>query len=139
MAKKVFIDTSAWISYSLTNQPKHSTIKKLLRQFIKGGAMICTSNDVIDETVTRLVYSTNPLIVKKFIDFIKQAIATKSLNQLWVGEEIQTEAFNLVSKFSEHKLSLTDSTTIALMKYFGIEQVLSLDSDFKKVGVSTLP
>lgn len=139
MARKVFIDTSAWISYSLSNQPKHSTIKKLVKQFINDRVMICSSNDVIDETVTRLVYSTNPEVVQKFINFIKEAIATKTLNQLWVDEEIQTKAFRLVRKFAEHELSLTDATTIVLMKDFGIEAVISLDSDFKKVGVLTLP
>lgn len=139
MARKVFIDTSAWISYSLSGQPKHSIIKNIIRRFIKEHVTICTSNDVIDETTTRLIYDTDIKIVKKFINLIKDGTKANILVQLWVDEEIQKEAFELVQKFSEHKLSLTDATTIALMKKFSIEEIISLDSDFKKVGISTLP
>ncbi len=139
MARKIFIDTSAWISYSLSGQPKHSTIKKIIRRLIKERLIICTSNDVIDEATSRLIYDTDIKIVKKFIDMIKETTQANILVQLWVDEEIQREAFMLVQKFSEHKLSLTDATSIVLMKRFSIESVISLDSDFKKVGIATLP
>lgn len=139
MIKGVFIDTSAWISYFLSNQPKHSAIKKLVKHLKKDRVTLYTSNDVIDETVTRLVYHTNPQIVLKFIDFIAEGIKGNFLIQLWIDEEIQMQAFDLVRKFQEHKVSLTDATTIALVKKFSIESVISLDSDFVKVGISTLP
>ncbi len=139
MAHKVFIDTSAWISYSLSRQPKHSSIKNLIKQLIKDNVMICTSNDVVDETATRLIYDTDIKIANKFINLIKDSSNTNSLVQLWVDEQIQAEAFELVEKFAEHKLSLTDATTVALVKKFNIESVISLDSDFIKVGIITLP
>lgn len=139
MVQKVFIDTSAWISYSLSKQPKHSTVEKLIKQFVKAGATIYTSNDVIDETVTRLVYDTDIKIVQRFINLINKGVKSNNFIQLWVDEEIQTEAFELVKKFVEHQLSLTDATTIALVKKFSIESVISLDSDFLKIGIPTLP
>ena len=139
MARKVFIDTSAWISYSLSKQPQHSTIKNLIKQSIKNGVIVCTSNDVIDETVTRLIYNTNIKIVEKFINLVQAGANTNNLVRLWVDEEIQNQAFELVQKFSEHKLSLTDATSVVLTKKYNIEAVISLDSDFKKVGISTLP
>lgn len=139
MMRSVFIDTSTWISYSLSNQPRHSTIRKLMKQLLKDGITIYTSNDVIDETVTRLVYHTNPQIIDKFINFIEESTKTHSIIQLWIDEQIQLEAYGLVKKFYEHKLSLTDATTIALIKKFNIDSVISLDSDFVKVGISTLP
>ncbi len=136
---KAFIDTSAWISYSLSKQPKHSTIKSLIKQFIKDRVTICTSNDVVDETATRLIYDANIKIAERFINLIREGIKSHSLAQLWVDEEIQNEAFGLVQKFSEHELSLTDATTIVLVNRFHIESVISLDSDFRKVGLRVLP
>ncbi|OGH19271.1 MAG: hypothetical protein A3F31_03060 [Candidatus Levybacteria bacterium RIFCSPHIGHO2_12_FULL_38_12] len=137
--RKVFIDTSAWISYSLSKQPKHLTIKSLVKQLSKKGIIIHTSNDVIDETVTRLIYDTDLKITKRFINLINDGIKNSNIIELWVDEQIQSEAFEIVQKFFEHKLSLTDATTIALVKKFDVESVISLDSDFKKVGISTLP
>lgn len=139
MTRKVFIDTSAWISYSLSRQPKHSTVKALIKQLIKDNLMIYTSNDVVDETVTRLIYDADVSIANKFINLINSGNRTGNLIQLWVDEQIQTEAFELVNKFAEHKLSLTDATSIVLIKKYNIESVVSLDSDFIKVGIPTLP
>lgn len=139
MTSKVFADTSAWISYSLSGQYKHSTVKNLIKKLIKDGIRVYTSNDVIDETITRLIYDANPSVVKKFIEYILRSIKTGNLIQLWVDEEIQVEGFRKVEKFIEHRLSLTDATTLVLMDKFKIEVVITLDSDFKKVGVSMLP
>lgn len=137
--RKVFIDTSAWISYCLSGQPKHSTVKKAIKQLIKDNVIICTSNDVIDETATRLIYDTNIKIVEKFINLIKTGQEANNLVQLWVDEEIQEEAFELAQKFAEHKLSLTDATTIALVKKYSIDSIISLDSDFAKVKAPLFP
>ncbi len=136
---KVFIDTSAWISYCLSRQPAHSTINNLVKQLIKDNIIICISNDVIDETVTRLIYDTDMKTTQKFINLIKINSQTNRLVQLWVDEQVQAEAFEIAVKFAEHKLSLTDATTVVLMKRFNIDAVISLDADFKKVGIKTLP
>lgn len=139
MTNKVFVDTSAWIAYLGSDQPKHINIKNLIKQFIKDGVVLCTSNDVIDETTTRFIYDTNIKITQRFISLIKDSIAKNNLVQLWVDEQVQSEAFEVMIKFAEHKLSLTDATSIVLMKRFNIDSIISLDSDFKKVGIKTLP
>lgn len=139
MANKIFVDTSAWISYLGSDQPKHINIKNLIKQLIKDGVVICTSNDVIDETTTRFIYDTNIKITGQFINLIKKSVAKNNLVQLWVDEQVQSEAFETIMKFAEHKLSLTDATSIVLMKRFNIDSIISLDSDFRKVGIKTLP
>lgn len=138
MSNQVFIDTSAWIAYYLSDETNHIRIKSIIKRLLKERTIVFTSNDVIDETVTRLVKTTNSKIVAQFIKVISENISKNSLTQLWVDEQIQAEAFELVQKFAEHKLSLTDATTIALIKKFNIESVVSLDSDFVKVGIHTL-
>lgn len=139
MLKKVFIDTSAWIAYSLKGEKHHEAIKKLVYQMIEDGIMLFTSNDVIDETVTRLVYDTYPKITKSFIDFIEENIRKKSIVQLWTDEQIQDEAFQLIDKFADQKISLTDATSVVFVTHFKIDRILSLDSDFMKLGLSVLP
>lgn len=136
--RKVFIDTSAWMAYYLSDEPDHIRVKNLIKGFIKKHITIVTSNDIIDETVTNFIY-VKPKVAKKFIEFIQQATIMNTVIQLWVDEEIQNEAFELVQKFSEHKLSLTDATTIVLVQRFNIKSVVSLDSDFKKVSLHVLP
>lgn len=138
MTPKVFIDSSAWIAYYFSDEPGHIRIKNIIKNFIRKHITIATSNDIIDETVTLLIYA-KPKLAAKFIEFIKNNISANAITQLWIDEDIQNQAFGLVEKFAEHKLSLTDATTIALVKKFKIESVISLDSDFIKVGIHTLP
>ncbi len=135
---QVFIDSSTWLAYYLSDEPDHIRVKNIIKKSNKEGKTIVTSNDVIDETVTFLVYH-KPQLVRKFIDFVQKAITTNALVQLWVDEEIQGQAFELVQKFSEHRLSLTDATTISLAKKFHIEAILTLDSDFTKLKAPVFP
>jgi len=139
MAYKAFVDTSAWVAYYLSDDKNHIRIKNLLKGLIVDKAVICTSNDVVDETVTRLIYMTRPRFVKEFIDFIGESIKGGNLVQFWVDDQLQLEAFALTVKFLEHKLSMTDCTTLAVLKRFNIDSIVSLDSDFRKVGVNTIP
>lgn len=135
---QVFIDSSAWLAYYLSDEPDHIRVKNIIKKSSKEGKIIVTSNDIVDETVTFLIYN-KPQLVRKFIDFVQKAITANALVQLWVNEEIQEEAFGIVQKFAEHKLSLTDATTIALVKKFSIDSIISLDSDFAKIKAPVLP
>lgn len=139
MPRNIFMDTSGWISYSLRGEQQHSSIKTLVSTFIQSHVRMYTSNDVIDETVTRLVTHTNTAITKQFVNFFESSIREEAVVQLWTDEQVQAEAIRLVEKYSDHRLSLTDATSAVLMKRFHIETILTLDSDFTKIGVSVLP
>lgn len=139
MYRKIFIDTSAWLAYSLAGERDHVRVKKLMHDVLTTHVMLFTSNDVIDETITRLVYHTNYSITKRFMEFIDRGLTQKRLIQVWTDEQIQSEAFAIVKKFIDKKVSLTDATSIVLMKRYNIDAILTLDSDFTKVGLRVLP
>lgn len=137
--KQIFIDTSMWLVYIDTDDAYHSTAVETFSKHIKEGDSFFTSNDVIDETVTRLKYDTTWQKTERFLEFIGEGIARKRIVQLWTDEEIQEEAFGVIKRFKDHKLSLTDATSVAIMKRFHLDAIFTLDSDFKKIGISSLP
>lgn len=139
IGKKIFVDTSAWISYMLSKEAKHETIMNALHAEIHAGSAICTSNYVVDETVTRLRYDTNWHITELFISHLTKSIRAKSLTELWIDEQTEAEAYTYLAKFREHTLSMTDATTIALAKRWKIDAIMTLDTDFVKIGLSVLP
>lgn len=136
---KVFVDTSAWIAYISRDDAYHTAVSHALKSAIEEKNVICTSNYVFDETVTRLLYDASWNYVSEFIKFITQSVAVKSVVKLWVDEQVETEALSLVEKYHEHKLSFTDATSVVLMKRLNIQSILTLDSDFAKIGVPVLP
>ena len=140
MPNKVFVDSSAWIAYFVPTQPDHLGFKKLFSQLITNHAFFHTSNDIIDESYTRLRYDLGYHVANKFIINTKKSLLNKSLIQLWTDENIQFEAFNLLDKYQDHDLSLTDATTAILMKRFQINSILTLDfKHFTTLGFEVYP
>lgn len=139
MPSKIFFDTSAWIAYSLKGEAHHKELIGCVASLIDEKATFFTSNDVIDETVTRLITATNLRTTNTFIDLFEKSLKEKQLVQLWTDEQIQSEAIALLRKYSDHRLSLTDATTVVFVKRFNIDTVLTLDSDFVKVGLDVFP
>lgn len=139
MTPKIFVDTSAWIAYSFKGEKAHDTVVRIINNLIQDGYVICTSNDVIGESVARLVYDTNISIVKQFLKFIQNSTNDGYLVQFWADETVQKEAFDAVVKFYDHKLSYVDAVSYVLIKRFNIEKIITLDSDFKKIGIPSVP
>ncbi len=136
---KVFVDTSVWIAYISKDDTYHEAVSQALKAVIAERMVICTSNYVFDETVTRLLYDASWDHASGFIKFITQSIVVKIVVKLWVDEQVETEALGVVEKYHEHKLSFTDATTVALVKHFNIDAILTLDRDFAKIGLRVLP
>lgn len=137
--KKLLVDTSAWLSFLLKNEQFHQQIKIIFAEEQKKGSVFYTTNDIVDETVTRLIYDNNRKIALQFMDFVEEGIKSKVLVQFWTDEEIQEEAFESIRKFKDQKLSLTDATSVVIMKRFKLDAIFTLDSDFKKIGIVSLP
>ena len=136
---KIMVDTSAWLALTLLHERTHDQIDDFIKSEQKKDTVLFTTNDIISETITRLVYDNNLQTAQIFISRLNQAIKTKFLVQSWTDELIQQEAFAILEKFRDHKLSLTDATTIVIMRRFNLDAVLTLDSDFKKIGIHSLP
>lgn len=140
MNGKIFIDSSAWIAYSFQKEIQHKDFVQLINQANKSKSILYTSNDVIDETYTRLRYYVGWHIAKKFIDYFHSLQRSKFLIQLWTNEKIQSEAFRLLNKFNDHDLSLTDATSTTLMHNSGIITILTTDyKHFTTLGFRVLP
>ncbi|MBI4067080.1 type II toxin-antitoxin system VapC family toxin [Candidatus Gottesmanbacteria bacterium] len=137
--RKLFIDTSAWIAYSAKDDKNHSKIVHLFSKYLSNEIEIYTSNDIVDETVTRLAYDVGWYKARSFIEYFQIAVMKKMIIQVWTDEQIQYEAFSLLEKYKDHKFSLTDATSVVILRRFKIDLILTLDSDFRKIGISSLP
>lgn len=139
MAPKVFIDSSAWLAYIIKGEKDHTRVKSVFINYLRKGTTIFTSNDIIDETVTRLIYAADSTVVSSFLTLLDKSFTARVLTQIWVDGQIQLEAFNIVKKYADQKLSLTDATSMVIIKRYNIEAILTLDSDFAKLGFNSAP
>lgn len=139
MHPTLFIDSSAWIAFVLIKEPRHADVTRVFRDALVSGTVMVTSNDVFDETMTRLVTGIGLSKTREFYQLFQKNVREHSLRQLWVDDITQEEAYRVLEKYADHPLSFTDATSIAIMKRYAIPKILTLDSDFAKIGISVLP
>ena len=54
-----------------------------------------------------------------------------------IDKSIFAKAMEVLLKFSDHKISFTDATSYILYKDFSLDEIFTLDSDFKKLRINT--
>lgn len=134
---KVFIDTGAFIALFVSSERYHSNVSKKYKEYRKQRAQLVTSYYILDELYTRLIYDFGKSIAQKTIDLLNKSIGKEELVVLDIDEAIFRKAQEVMMKFSEHRISLTDATSYILYKDFSLDEVFTLDDDFKRIRART--
>ncbi|MCD6095515.1 MAG: type II toxin-antitoxin system VapC family toxin [Thermoprotei archaeon] len=125
----VFIDTGIFVAARNKRDVNHKRAVNLLRAALKGDyGAVYTSDYVFDEAVTvALVRTGKPDIAIDIGNFI---LSSKRLRIIHVNKTIFEEAWNVFIRYSEKKLSFTDATSIAIMRMYNINYIMSFDRHF---------
>lgn len=132
---KVFIDTSAFVAVLVENETDHKKVAKKYLDYRRHRATFLTSDYVLDELFTRLLYYK--LDLRKYIEKLKGSIAKSEITVLHIDEGLFEKALDVFLKFSEHRISFTDATSFCLYRDFSIDEIFTLDNDFKKMRLNT--
>ncbi len=133
---KVFIDTSAFVALLVDKETDHKKVAKRYHDYRQGRAILFTSDYILDELFTRLLYFRQ-VDIKKYIEKLKASISKGEITVLRIDEALFEKALEAFLKFSDHKISFTDATSYTLLKDFSLDEVFTLDDDFKKIRVNT--
>lgn len=134
---KVFIDTSAFMALILKNESFHEKVVNKYKVYKRGRAQFITSDYVLDELYTRCVYRAGSHGAKLATNLIKETVTANELVVLEVDSGIFQKAESVFLKFSDHKISFTDATSYILYRDFALDEIFTLDDDFKRIRVST--
>jgi len=125
----VFIDTGIFVAARNKSDVNHERAVDLLEKALKGeyGAMY-TSDYVFDEAVTvALMRTERPEIA---IDVGNFMLSSKKLQILYVDRTTFTKAWQIFNKYVEKGLSFTDAISIALMRRYNVDYIISFDKHF---------
>lgn len=139
-SKRVFVDASGWIEMMLEGELYYEAVSSYFTSERKRGTRLFTSDYVLDEAYTRLLTQQKSLqLAEALYSKIGSATKANSLSLLFTDETTFTKAWRYFVKFAEHKLSFTDATIVAFAKDLKIDEILTLDQGFKKVGLTVKP
>lgn len=133
---KVLIDTSAFVALLVDKEADHKIVAKKYHDYRQKRAILFTSDYILDELFTRLLYFKQ-IDVKKYIEKLKESISYGEVTVLRIDEALFEKALEAFLKFSDHQISFTDATSYALLKDFSLDEIFTLDDDFKKIRVNT--
>ena len=134
---KVFIDTGAFIALFVSSEECHQKVSEQYKDYRKQRAALFTSFYILDELFTRLVYDLGKSVTQRVINLLNKSIEKQEIVLLDIDEVIFKKAELALIKFAEHKISLTDATSYVLYKDFALDEVFTLDGDFRKIRVPT--
>lgn len=132
---KVFIDTSAFVALLVASETDHEKVAKKYLDYRQKRAVFITSDYILDETFTRLLYYN--VDIKKIVSKLRDSINRNEVAVLRIDGGLFEKTFDIFLKFSDHKISFTDATSYVLYKDFSLDEVFTLDEDFKKIRVNT--
>jgi len=134
---KVFIDTSAFIALIFKSESFYKKATEYYKDCKKKRVQFITSDYILDELFTRCLYHGGLRGAKTTIGLISKMISHEELTVLSIDQSIFKQAQKLLLKFAEHKVSFTDATSYVLYKKFALDEIFTLDKDFKKIGAKT--
>ena len=134
---KIFFDTGVFIALFISQEKYHKQISDKYRDYRKQRALFFTSYYILDELFTRLIYDFGKVATEKVMNLLMKSIKNEEIKVLDIDEGIFNKSLTTLLKFAEHKISLTDATSYILFKDLKLDEVFTLDSDFRKIGLKT--
>lgn len=129
----IFIDTGPFLARFLANDQFHGKAITSWERLEKQNRGCCTSNFVLDETITLLARRAG----YRFASERAQAIfASSALSILRPEIEDELEALRMFDKFADNEVSFTDCVSFALMRRHGVKKVFTFDKHFQQAGFS---
>lgn len=130
----VFIDTGAFLARWLSHDSQHRLALRIWADLAR--TPLCTSNHVLDETLTLLARrATYPFAVSR----AESIFASRALEVLYATREDELEALRWFRKYADQQVSFTDCVSFALLKRRRVGTVFTFDHHFGMAGWRTIP
>lgn len=127
----VLIDTGIFIAFHNIKDENHQRATELIREIIDGKHGIAFTTDYIfDEAITTALMRTgNHNIAIKLGENIL-GVKVKFVSMIQIDNTSFSSGWELFNKYINKKLSFTDCVSIAVIKNYGLDKIVSFDSDF---------
>ena len=136
MGRVIFGDTSAIVAQLLKSERHHELVNRALRELLREGRRILTTDYIFDEVVTRMrsLAGHSPSV-----EAGRYVLESTVVDILEIDRPLREAAWLKYQKYRDHAFSFTDCTSFAVMEKYKVKEAFTLDSDFAKVGFATVP
>lgn len=136
----VFVDTSAWVALKDRTDSHHLAATQFLGELAGRRERLITTDFILDETYTLLLYDVGFSVAVQFKAEIEQLLAAETLSLVHIGPTLQAEAWTIFERFNRDKSwSFTDCSSHVVMRREGMTECFAFDQDFVQMGFTASP
>jgi hypothetical protein len=136
MLRELFVDTTAWYALADADDKYHHSAKEFLPEALNAYSRLVTSNHVIGETYTLI---RTRLGYREVWEFISRVRSSPRVEIVFIDEEMESEAYDLLYQFQDQDFSYVDGTSFVVMRRRKIREAFSYDDHFSTAGFIRLP
>lgn len=131
MKELLFIDTGAFYSRYVVSDDYHQESLRLWQRIREEGIRCFTSNFVLSELITLLIYRFG---IAKALQPAREIYASRAIQIVPVSLENELSALERLEKFSDQDFSMTDAVSFAVMEEKKLKQAFTFDHHFDIAG-----
>jgi predicted nucleic acid-binding protein len=135
-SRELFVDTSAWVPLLRRHDADHRPVSDALKRRVAMGDRVVTTNLVIAETYTLLLYRGHRTAALQFLEVVRQPPNVAVYDTAELGE---SAAVDWLEPFGDQAFSYTDAVSFAVMRERKIRRALTLDHHFATAGFEMIP
>ena len=132
----MFVDTSGWIALFDKSDQYFPTAIKHWREMLNEPLTLLTTDYVLDETLTHLLYRCGRKVALQFGHW---AFATSYLEIQFVDNEVWQAAWEMIQAYEDKQWAFTDCTSFIVMQQRQVWQAFSFDPHFEQAGFRLWP
>ena len=140
LLRGIFVDTSAWIALYYRKDSLHEKAKDVYRGLLDNFCLI-TTNFILDETCTGLLYKAGHAVA---VDFGERIRNTEAIKIIYITEDIENKSWEMFKHYSDKKFSFTDCTSFIILQYLISNgdkvqrNIFTADNHFNQMGYEIL-
>lgn len=136
MSRLLFVDTGAWLAVLDPRDQHYQAAVACYRDVLEQYSRLVTTNLVIAETYICVLKAAGHRQAIAFLDIIERSARIECL---WSDRELESQARDILRRYSDQDFSYTDAVSFALMKRLNIVEAFAFDRHFAVMGFVQVP
>ncbi len=132
----IFVDTGAWVALADRDDVHHLKAASIYPTLLKTQRRLITSNLVIAESYILIL---NELGHQAAINFLERIKASPRILRIYSNGDIESDAEELLKKYSDQDCSYADAVSFVIMKRERIKKAFSFNGHFLTAGFINIP
>ena len=133
---RLFIDTSGWVGLFDQSDKYHAASAQNWRQFENEKAHLTTTDYVVDETLTHLLYKCGHYQAVRFGNWVQNSV---NVNLVTIDAVLWQDAWEMFQAYEDKAWAFTDCTSFVLMRQQRLWRAFSFDEHFVQAGFQLWP